>query len=181
MLLYRQQALKACEKFKLLSNNWSAKKRISTSNMQSIFQKNLVVANKSPNVSLPEFQIWSDISQSISLQKCTFIQIADILSLFFLHKYLLPKCQKKSQKAWKLSVKCLYICKTFAKQKKKVYRPIDNHRQLVYRVASLSHKMVSLIWIKLLTQHQIHVFTQFDSWNSSILWWHQRLYTIHYI
>jgi hypothetical protein len=40
------------------------------------------------------------LPQSISLQKC--IQTADILSLLLLHKYLLPKFKKKSQKAWKL-------------------------------------------------------------------------------
>jgi hypothetical protein len=50
------------------------KRRISTcyttGNMHAILSESL----------LPELKIWSDISQSISLQKC--IQIADILSLF---------------------------------------------------------------------------------------------------
>jgi hypothetical protein len=38
----------------------------------------------------------SDILQAISLQKC--IQIADIFSLFLLHKCLLPKCKKKNSR-----------------------------------------------------------------------------------
>jgi hypothetical protein len=50
------------------------------------FQKKMLAVAK---ILLPEIEIWSDISQSISPQKC--IQIADILSLFLLHKYLLPK------------------------------------------------------------------------------------------
>jgi hypothetical protein len=49
-----------------------------------------VVAN------MPELKILSDIWQTISLQKC--IQIADIFSVFLLHKCLLPKCKKKSLK-----------------------------------------------------------------------------------
>jgi hypothetical protein len=48
------------------------------------------------NILLPELEIWSDISQSNSQQKC--IQIADILSLLMLHKYLLLKGKKKSLK-----------------------------------------------------------------------------------
>jgi hypothetical protein len=75
----------------------------------SKFSKNLqVLANNLSNILLSELKIWSDISQSISLQKNT--QIADILSLF-----LLPKCKRKNQKAWKFSVHLLDICLTFAK------------------------------------------------------------------
>jgi hypothetical protein len=53
----------------------------------------------------------SGIAQAISLQKC--IQIADIFSLVLLHKCLLPKCKKKSQKAWRFPANCLYNRQTF--------------------------------------------------------------------
>jgi hypothetical protein len=76
---------KACEKFKLLSKNFYRQ-------YSDNFQKKLLVAN----ILLPELKIWSDLSQSISLQKC--IQITDILSLFLLHKNLLPKCKKSLKK-----------------------------------------------------------------------------------
>jgi hypothetical protein len=66
-----------------------------------ISKKLLVVANNLSNVLLPELKIWSDLSQANNLQKC--IQIADILWLFLLLKYLLPKCKKKVLKSLEIS------------------------------------------------------------------------------
>jgi hypothetical protein len=63
------------------------------------------------NIYLPELKILSDISQAISLQKC--VQIADIFSLFLLNKCLLPKCKKKSKKAWKFPANGQYNRKKF--------------------------------------------------------------------
>jgi hypothetical protein len=70
--------------------------------------KLLVIASNLSNILLPELEIRLDISQSISLQKC--IQIADILSLLLLHKYLLPKCKKNLKKRRNVvPIACTYV------------------------------------------------------------------------
>jgi hypothetical protein len=63
----------------------------------SFYKKLIAVANNLSNILLPDLKSLSDISQAISLQKC--LQIADIYSLFLLHKCLLPKCNKKVSKS----------------------------------------------------------------------------------
>jgi hypothetical protein len=62
----------------------------------SHFSKMLVVTNILTNILLPILNIWSYISESISLQKCK--QTAGIFFNMFVHKYLLPKSKKRSFK-----------------------------------------------------------------------------------
>jgi hypothetical protein len=121
----------ACEKFEFLSNNCSAKKAY----FYMLFYRQyavtlLVVASNMSNILLTELEIWSDILQSISLQKC--IQIADIL----LHKYLLPKCKNKVSKSVKISRQLPVHLKDICQALKKTWAGPQqaNHRQLVYRV-----------------------------------------------
>jgi lipopolysaccharide biosynthesis regulator YciM len=65
--------------------------------------------------------------------KC--IQIADTCSLFLLHKWLLPKCKKKSQKACKFLANCLYNRQKFYWHKpsaqKCLCRPIADLTQTI--------------------------------------------------
>jgi hypothetical protein len=78
-------------------------------------------------------RILSDISQAISLQK--FIQIADIFSLFCYINACYQNVKKKSQKAWKFPVNCLYNRQTFywhiPSEQKCLCRPIADSKQTI--------------------------------------------------
>jgi hypothetical protein len=84
--------------FKPLSNNFPAKKKFFYMLLYRQYAVNFQKKNAFCSKQFVKHftaRIWSDISQSINLQKCT--QIADILPLFLLHKYLLPKSKKVSK------------------------------------------------------------------------------------